>query len=52
MFMSMIAVLLIFLHQPIPDFVMIILAGGMLMCIISSVLMGKEKEERKLPYRR
>ncbi len=38
--------LLVFLQQPIPDFVMIILVGGMLTCIISSVLVWRENKEQ------
>ena len=44
MIMFILMLLLVFLHQPIPDFVMIIFVGGMLTCIISSL---RENETQK-----
>ncbi len=52
MFMLMIIFLFIFLHQPIPDFVMIIFAGGMLTCIIFSIFTEKETGKKELYPRR
>jgi hypothetical protein len=44
MIMFILMLLLVFLHQPIPDFVMIIFAGGMLTCIISSLRENKTQK--------
>lgn len=47
MLATIIIFLLVFLNQPIPDFVMIILVGGMLTCVISSIIVSKRIVEKE-----